>query len=79
MVPSAALCRSQEALHRGRASEAQLENVRAIATVAANAWGHEALLAESREERRDRTARFREDSARAAMQKAWIDRAGQPE
>lgn len=79
MVPSAALCRSQEALHRGRASEAQLENVRAIATVAANAWRQEALLAESREARQVRTARLREAAAREAMQQAWIDNAGTAE
>jgi hypothetical protein len=64
MYPSLTLCRSQEAHHRERAAGALLENVRTIATVAANAWGQEALLAQAREKRRDRTVQLREASGR---------------
>ena len=63
MFPSVDLCRSQEALHLVRASDASLENVRMIATVAAAAWGQEALLAEAREGRRKLVLRSREESA----------------
>lgn len=65
MFPSADLCRCQEALHLSRASEATLENVRRIATVAAAAWGQEALFAEAREGRRKLVLRSREESARS--------------
>jgi hypothetical protein len=64
MYPSLALCRTQEAHHRERATGALLENVRTIAAVAANAWGKEALLAQAREVRRDRTVQLREASGR---------------
>lgn len=57
MYPSASLCRTQEAFHRDRAAAAGLANVRAIATNAALAWGEEALLAERREARHERTKR----------------------
>jgi len=51
MVPSAALCRAQESLHRRRAADTSLENVRLVATSAAAAWAKEAASAESREAR----------------------------
>ena len=68
MYPSAALCRTQEALHRGRALEARLENVRAISIVAADAWEKEALFADCREERRLRTLRAREALAQTPIE-----------
>ena len=55
MFPSSILCRTQEAYHRERAADARLDNVRAIATNAAIAWGQEALVAERREARHVRT------------------------
>jgi hypothetical protein len=55
MYPSATLCRSQETFHRDRAAGAALANVRVIAAAAADAWCLEALAAERREARRDRT------------------------
>jgi hypothetical protein len=66
MFPSAILCRTQESHQRERAAGALLENVRAVATAAANAWGKEAKLAEGREARRERTLQIREASAREA-------------
>jgi hypothetical protein len=51
MVPSSILCRAQESLHRRRAADTLLENVRIVATNAALAWGHEADAAERREQR----------------------------
>ncbi|MFA6116893.1 MAG: hypothetical protein WC729_23035 [Sphingomonas sp.] len=51
MQPTAKFCRTQEAQQRSRAAEAHLDNVRNIATGAANAWGKEAVLAERREAR----------------------------
>jgi hypothetical protein len=51
MVPSSALCRAQEELHRQRAAGTTLENVRLISTSAATAWAKEALAAETREAR----------------------------
>jgi hypothetical protein len=55
MYPSASLCRTQESFHRDRANGAGLANVRVIAAAAADAWGQEALAAERREARRERT------------------------
>lgn len=55
MYPSSALCRTQEALQRNRATNTPLPNVRAIAERAAAAWGAEARLAEKREQRHERT------------------------
>jgi hypothetical protein len=55
MYPSSTLCRAQEAYHRERAAGAQLENVRRIASNAAAAWELEALGAERREARHERT------------------------
>jgi hypothetical protein len=51
MVPSSALCRAQETLHRHRAADTRLENVRIVETTAAMAWGREAEAAERRERR----------------------------
>ena len=51
MVPSSALCRAQESLHRSKAADTALENVRRVATDAAEAWAKEAIAAERREER----------------------------
>lgn len=55
MYPSSTLCRTQEEFHRARAAATTLDNVRAIATTAAAAWGHEAAAAEKREARGLRT------------------------
>lgn len=49
MALTSAFCLTQEALQRNRAAGALLENVRFIATRAANAWKHEAVLALQRE------------------------------
>ena len=70
MVPSSVLCRAQESLHRRRAADALLENVRIIATGAAVAWGHEAAAAERRERRQGKVRHFAEA---AAAQKAKPD------
>jgi len=51
MVPSSALCRAQESLHRRRATDTRLENVRIVETTAAMAWSREAEVAERRERR----------------------------
>ncbi len=51
MVPSSALCRIQEGIHRQRAANTSLENVRLVSTSAAAAWAKEALAAECREAR----------------------------
>lgn len=66
MTPSSILCRAQEAYQQHRASNAKLENVRAVAGKAAKAWGLEALAAERREARRERTRVIAE---MAALQK----------
>lgn len=55
MLPSATLCRTQQAYHRERARTASLDNVRKIANDAVVAWGKEAEIAEDREARRVRT------------------------
>lgn len=60
MELSSTLCRIQEAYQRARAASASLENVRIIAGNAATAWGVEALIAESREARRERALRKRQ-------------------
>lgn len=49
MELSSTLCRVQEAYQRDRATNAILENVRAVAGKAAKAWRLEALAAERRE------------------------------
>lgn len=54
MQPSALFCRTQESLQRSRVAAATLDNVKAIASAAALAWGKEAALAERRESRLSR-------------------------
>ncbi|MBO9574873.1 MAG: hypothetical protein J7494_03970 [Sphingobium sp.] len=48
MTQTSVLCRAQEALHRDRAANAELENVRSIALRAAEAWSREAARIEKR-------------------------------
>jgi len=55
MELSSTFCRVQETVQRDRAANAILENIRIVAEKAANAWGAEALSAERREARRERT------------------------
>ncbi|OJY68599.1 MAG: hypothetical protein BGP16_04960 [Sphingobium sp. 66-54] len=55
MELSSTFCRMQETVQRDRAANAILENIRVVAGRAANAWGIEALFAERREARRERT------------------------
>jgi hypothetical protein len=64
MVPSSTLCRAQESLHRRRAADTLLENVRIVATNAAVAWGHEADAAERRERRQEKGLILAEAAAR---------------
>lgn len=66
MELSSTLCRVQEAYQQDRAAKAVLENVRTVAGKAAKAWGLEALAAERREARRERTRVIAE---MAALQK----------
>ncbi len=54
MQPTSQLCRTQEAHHLARAAGATLDNIRAVATQAAAAWGKEAADAERREQRQAR-------------------------
>jgi hypothetical protein len=63
MVPSSILCRAQETLHRRRAADSLLENVRIVAAAAATAWGHEAEAAERRERRHKKGQAFAESAA----------------
>ena len=56
MAQTSAFCRAQEALQLDRAAGAALENVRAIASKAAIAWGREAELAEQREVKQGRSS-----------------------
>lgn len=72
MQPTALFCRTQEAQQRSRAADAHLDNVRSIATNAANAWGKEAVLAERRESRQARSLVTTADEA--AEPSSW-DRA----
>lgn len=55
MFPSSTLCRAQEARQRDRAAGTLLNNVRIVAERAATIWGQEALAAERREARYERT------------------------
>lgn len=55
MYPSASLCREQESLQRARAASSSLQNVRIVAERAASAWCIEAVAAEKREARHERT------------------------
>jgi hypothetical protein len=60
MIPSSVLCRTQEDLHRRRAADTSLENVRLVANNAAAAWAKEAIAAEHRERRQTRVREFAE-------------------
>jgi hypothetical protein len=71
MVPSSTLCRAQETLHRHRAANTTLENVRLVATSAAAAWAKEATAAESREARQLRA--HAAASAHEALKRAPAD------
>ena len=53
MRPTATLCHTRAAHHRGLADAAALDNVRTVELTAAAAWEKEALLAEKRESRAD--------------------------
>lgn len=68
MIPSSVLCRTQEALHRSRAAETPLANVRRVAEAAAAAWGQEATIAERREKRHREQLAATEDSRRQTAQ-----------
>jgi len=68
MYPSAALCRSQQALQLSRAAAATLGNVRLIAEKAAAAWGVEASLAEDRERRQAKTIGLRQAKEQTARE-----------
>ena len=56
MNPTSQMCRKQEAHHLTLAAEATLDNSRAVALRAADAWGKEAVDAERREKRRELAA-----------------------
>jgi hypothetical protein len=56
MQLSSDLCRAQEELHHKLASDALLDNARAVALRAASAWRMEAISAERREQRSVRRA-----------------------
>jgi hypothetical protein len=77
MEASSAHCRAQEARQRELADNAILDNVRAIATTAANAWHREALSADRREARRESARQLAEqrslEAAAAAVQHALED------
>jgi len=53
MLPSAQLCREQEAIQRHRAANAPLANIRLVAERAALFWSLELIAAEKRCARRD--------------------------
>ncbi len=53
MRPTATLCHTRAAHHRGLADAAALDNVRNVELTAAAAWDKEAVLAEKREARVD--------------------------
>ena len=53
MRPTATLCHTRAAHHRGLAAAAGLDNVRTVELIAAAAWDKEAVLAEKREARVD--------------------------
>lgn len=65
MQLSVSFCRTQQALHKDRASSALLDNVRIVAEKAAAAWGLEAEIADRRDAQRER-ARLDADSPTAA-------------
>ena len=73
MVPSSILCRAQENLHRRRAADALLENVRIVATNAAVAWAREADAAERRERRQEKVRLFAVTATAAAAELHALD------
>jgi len=66
MYPSAALCRSQQALHLSCAAAATLGNVKLIAERDAAAWGVEAAWAEDRGGRQAKMMRVRQAKEQSA-------------
>ena len=70
MIPSSALCRAQESLHRRRAADTSLENVKSVSISAAAAWAKEALAAESREARQLRS--HAAANAKSQMEPAFV-------
>lgn len=54
MQPSLTLCRAQEARQWAIAAAASLDNVKAVATAAAQAWAKEGIAADRRETRKQR-------------------------
>lgn len=70
MYPTSTLCRSQEEAQLARAAATTLDNVRAIATKAAAAWGQEAAAAEKREARGRRTRAIAETMAAQKLEAA---------
>jgi hypothetical protein len=54
MIQTSAFCLAQEVLQRERAADADLENVRIVATLAAAAWAEQAVLALRHEAKLDR-------------------------
>jgi len=58
MTHTSAFCRAQEGFHRDRAAMANLDNIRIVATSAAEAWAREAVLALRREGKLDREDRL---------------------
>lgn len=75
MLPSSAICYSQQAYHQERASAATLENVRMISAKAAIAWEQEAGFAEQREAREKRR---REIADAIALEKRLACPVGDP-
>lgn len=59
MLPSAQICREQQAIQRLRAANAPLANVRLVAERAVTAWSHELIAAEKRDARQERMAAIR--------------------
>jgi hypothetical protein len=72
MEASSAHCRAQEARQRELADNAVLDNVRDIATTAANAWHREALSADRREARRESARQLAEQRSLEAAAAAAI-------
>lgn len=79
MEASSAHCRTQEARQRELAANAILDNVRAIANKAAEAWHREALSADRREARRENARLLAEQRAMdSAAVAAATDLADEP-
>jgi hypothetical protein len=65
MQNSSSFCRSQEAIQIKRAAETALNNVRTIATKAAEVWRLEAVAAEQREDRHRKRTTLQSDGGLA--------------